>query len=101
MKNNSLNNIQRIVEDILIEDVTARKDDCYLILRVVEILHPDEIEKTFEEVMLNAKKNRINFESVRRCRQKVQAEHPELKDEVTSFHRNRKMFEFSNFAKER
>lgn len=86
----NLNNIRMIVESILLDDIKARKDDCYLILRVVEKLHPEETGKSFEDVMLNAKKNHINFESIRRCRQKVQSEYPELKDEETMIVREKK-----------
>lgn len=97
----NLRNIRMIVEEILINDIKARKDDCYLILKVVEKMHPELIGEPFETVMLNAKKNHINFESVRRCRQKVQSEYPELKDEETVILRNKRQFEFRNFAIER
>lgn len=99
MKN--LNQLKDIVEEILINDEKARKDDNYLILKVVEKLHPEQVEKSFDEVMLNAKKNRINFESIRRCRQKVQQLYPELKDFNTATKRQNEIERYLNFAFDR
>lgn len=36
MKVNKIKNIEKIVKEILEEDELARRDDCYLILKVVE-----------------------------------------------------------------
>lgn len=96
MKN--LNQLKDIVERILIDDEKARKDDNYLILKVIEKLHPDEVGKSFNEVMLNAKHNKINFESIRRCRQKVQQLYPELKDFDTATKRQKAIESYLDFA---
>ena len=48
--------------------------------------------------MLNAKKNKINFESIRRCRQKVQEKYPHLKDEKTTDARTEETKEYIDFA---
>ena len=94
----NLSDLRKIVETILINDVDARKDDNYLILRVIEVLHPSEADKSFSEVMLNAKKNRINFESIRRCRQKVQELNPQLKDKETVQARTHAIDSYRDFA---
>lgn len=96
MKN--LNQLKDIVEQILINDEKARKDDNYLILKVVEKLHPDQVGKSFNEVMLNARQNKINFESIRRCRQKVQQIYPELKDFNTATKRQQEIERYLEFA---
>lgn len=49
--------------------------------------------------MLNAKKNKINFESIRRCRQKVQEKHPNLKDSKTAEARFKEQSEYQRFAR--
>lgn len=98
MKTKELIRISDIVKEILEEDELARKDDNYLILRVVQIMHPEEVGKTFVDVMFNAKKNKINFESIRRCRQKVQQKHPELKDIETAEARFEEQSEYQRFA---
>jgi len=94
----NLSDLRKVVETILINDVDARKDDNYLILRVIEILHPAEADKSFSDVMLNAKKNSINFESIRRARQKVQELYPELKDKETAQARSHAIDSYRDFA---
>lgn len=96
MKN--LNRLKDIVEQILIDDEKARKDDNYLILKVIEKLHPDQVGKCFNDVMLNARQNGINFESIRRCRQRVQQLYPELKDFNTATKRQQQIESYVDFA---
>ena len=78
-----LKRLEEVVKEILINEKLARKDDCYLILKVVSKLYPYEIGKNFNEVMFNAKKKGISFESITRCRRKVQEKNPHLRDEET------------------
>lgn len=98
MKTKDLIRLEDRVKEILEKDELARKDDCYLFLKVLEITHPNEVGKTFRDVLLNAKKNKINFESIRRCRQKVQEKHPELKDNKTAEARFEEQNEYQRFA---
>lgn len=100
MKTEELYKITNIVKEILETDELARRDDSYLMLKVLERTHPKEVGKKFSEVMLNAKRNKINFESIRRCRQKVQEKNPELKDKETSKAREREQSEYIDFANE-
>lgn len=100
MKLMELVKIADIVKDILETDTLAREDDCYLMLKVLERTHPEEVGKTFSEVMLHAKRNKINFESIRRCRQKVQEKHPELKEKETAEAREEEQLEYIDFANE-
>lgn len=100
MKTEKLKRIADIVKDILEQDYLARTDDCYLMLKVLEVTHPNEVGKTFSEVMLNAKRNKINFESIRRCRQRVQEKRPYLKDVDTAEKREEEISEYRKFALE-
>lgn len=99
MKTQKLIKLSDTIKEILEQDELARKDDCYLMLRVLEKTHPQEVGKKFAEVMLNAKKNKINFESIRRCRQKVQEKYPNLKDLKTVEARFEEQSEYQRFAR--
>lgn len=101
MKTKELKKLADIVKDILKQDKLARTDDCYLMLKVLQITHPSEIGKIFADVMLNAKSNKINFESIRRCRQKVQEKYPKLKDVCIAEKRVKEIGEYRKFALEK
>lgn len=77
------NQIKNAVAFILWEDELARKDDCYLIMRVIQDIEPDLAGQTFANVMMNAKYKGISFESITRARRKYMSQHPELKDKET------------------
>jgi len=79
MKN--LKKLEKVVEEVLRKDDLAKKDDCYLILQVISKLYPYEVGKQFKTVMFNAKNNGISFESITRCRRKLQERNPELRNE--------------------
>lgn len=98
MKTIDLMKLSDRVKEILEKDELARQDDCYLILKVIEKTHPDEVGKTFADVMFNAKKNKINFESIRRCRQKVQEKYPYLKTPKVENARFEEQSEYQRFA---
>lgn len=101
MNTSKLKRMADIVKDILEKDNLAKTDDCYLTLKVLEITHPKEVGKAFTEVMLNAKKNKINFESIRRCRQKVQEKYPHLKNITTAEKRTEEISKYRKFALEK
>lgn len=98
MKTKDLYKLEDIIKEILEKDYRARKDDAYLIFLVIQRTHPYMAGTTFANVMFNAKSNKINFESIRRCRQKVQAKHPELKDEKTANARYEEQSEYERYA---
>ena len=92
------------VKRILETDVRARSNDNYLYLQVIkeicERTGQDIRSMTAEELLLNAKKYGFPaFESVRRSRQKVQHDYPELSgtNEVEA-HRKVKEEEYKRFA---
>ena len=74
-KEKELNQTQVIVKDILMNYPIARDSDMYLYLRVVKRLNPAAVNKPFSEVVLNLEELGLPcFETVRRTRQKLQAE---------------------------
>ena len=72
--------IKPIVYKILKEDELARKDDNYLILKVIQNLEPDLAGTTFIQVMTNLKYKKISLESITRARRKFFEEYPKYKD---------------------
>lgn len=93
-----LKKLEKIVEEILKNDELSRKDDCYLILQVVSKLYPNEIGKKFETVMFNAKNKGISFESITRCRRKLQEKNSELRDKETVKNRKEKQKEYIKYS---
>ena len=96
-----LKNLEKIVREVLENDELARRDDCYLILQVVSRLYPNQIGKKFETVMFGAKHKEISFESITRCRRKIQEKNPELKDEITAIARENKQKEYIKYSKQK
>lgn len=87
------------MEEILRKDKLSREDDCYLILQVVSKLYPYEIGKRFATVMFKAKNKGISFESITRCRRKLQEKYPELREKEITQKRNLKQKEYIKYAK--
>lgn len=100
MKVAKLRNLEKIVEPILRRDELARRDDCYLILEVVRKLYPFEVGKTFSSVMMGAKEKGISFESITRCRRKLQRKYPELKDKDVAEKRDAEQQEYIDYSRE-
>ena len=111
-KVNSLYKTEDIVKDLLLEDIKTRKDDMYLYYRFCkrvlkcENLHTKEqimeFNNLFIELFLSAAvrkaKNIRTFESVRRCRQKLQAMHPELRHKKTELKRAEAEKHYKDYA---
>ena len=77
---NDLKNISQIVKEILIENPHARDNDDILYFKVCERVNPDDSFISFQLFMYKRKDLGFPpFESVRRTRQKIQAENPDLR----------------------
>lgn len=98
MKINKIKNVEKIVKEILEKDELARRDDCYLILKVIEKLYPMEVGKTFYSVMIGATSKGISFETITRARRKIQSKNPWLKDEEISKIRDEEQKEYIEYA---
>ena len=80
----SLKKIKSLVKKELENNPATRKNDMYLYLEVCEKLGVNTSESFLYLVCFE---KLPNPETVRRARQKVQAEHPEWKDEQTAENR--------------
>lgn len=92
--------IEPIVKMVLIDDPQTRSDDHILILRVLETFVTPELS-------LNAVfKNHVtlgipSLETITRCRRKLQAAFPELRDEKAEKIRAEEEVEFRSYSKEK
>ena len=72
-----------IVKKILEEHKEARDDDFKVIGWVVKAMRPDAMGYSFGSVMWNHNSFGIpSFETIRRTRQKLQHDHPELRGDL-------------------
>lgn len=96
-----LKNISEIVKALLLENPWVRDSDDLLYFKVCERVNPDFVFCSFQEFMYKRKEMGFPpFESVRRTRQKLQAQHPELKgSSATVAARAAKEEEFKEFAR--
>ena len=92
--------MEKIVFDVLVEHPQTRKDDYLLILAVCAKTDADIIGISFKEAMLHHHEHRIpNLKTVERCRRKIQAVHPELKDYDTAEKREEEYEKYYEYAK--
>lgn len=79
MKDKELNSIKALVKSILEEDEQARNSDSFLYFRLLERIDKAVLTIPVHEFLLSMGLHGIPpFESVRRTRQKIQAECPWL-----------------------
>ena len=97
----NLKNISEIVIEVLKEDMRARNSDSYLYLKVCEQINPQSINHAFWFVMVRMTELGLpKMETVRRARQKVQHDHPELAgSERVREERKRNEEKFKSFAR--
>lgn len=75
--------ITEIVRKVLIDHKDARDSDFRAIGWVIKATRPDAMNMTFADVLWKYKDlNLPSFETIRRTRQKLQAENPELRGEA-------------------
>lgn len=102
---NELKSITKLVKIILDQDERARNSDSYLYLRVLSVfaeskgINLEEVKVPY--FLLNLKDLGLPaFESVRRTRQKVQEQHPELQSSArVQALRAEKEAEFRQYAR--
>ena len=74
-----LNTIEKMVLEVLEQSPLARADDYVLMWLVCEKTKPELSEKPFADVLYNHYAWGLpNWESVTRCRRKIQAKRPDL-----------------------
>ena len=75
----NLQKLCEVVEDVLERFENTRSSDGYLYLKVCSEMNSEALTMPFGYVLNNMKELNVpRFESVRRCRQKLQAKRPEL-----------------------
>lgn len=78
-----MKDLNEIVKRILEEHPEARDDDFKVIGYVVKKMSPDAMKLNFGQVLWNHNKLGLpNFETIRRTRQKLQQDNPELRGNV-------------------
>ena len=78
-KSKELKTTTEIVKYILETVPPTRNSDSYLIVKVYEYINPKTFTMSFSSVMNNLKEYGLpSTETIRRCRQKLQAAYPEL-----------------------
>lgn len=100
-KTRELKAVSEIVKSVLTCIPETRNDDDLLYMHVINIQHKGIIGMTVVEFLTNRKEWGVSgFETVRRSRQKIQAEYPEL-SACTSCNEARKGYEaeFREFAR--
>ena len=90
-----------IVKYILTKIPETRNSDNFLYFKVCERINPEVIYKPFHIVILNRKEYKFpSFETVRRTRQKLQAEFPELSgNNAVKRHRKNNEEVFRDYAR--
>lgn len=99
-KLNDLRTTHAVVREVLIKFPVTRNSDNALYVKVCEKVNPDVISKPFWDVLARSDDYGIpNFETVRRTRQKIQHDNPELagSDDVQA-HRSLNEEAFKKYA---
>lgn len=95
----NLQTLESVVLSILEQSIAARKDDYVLMWLVCEKLKPEIVEKPFADVLYNHKAWGLpNWESVTRCRRKIQAKRPDLTDKETARNRHDEEKDYRAYA---
>lgn len=72
--------VKKLVKNILEENAVCRDSDMILYITVVKKINPSANNLNFQEVLLNLEELGLPcFETVRRTRQKIQQENPNLR----------------------
>jgi hypothetical protein len=84
MKIEDIKTTADLVKDVLEHVPNARNSDMLLYVKVCEKVNSEALNEPFWYVLMNLKDyNLPNMETVRRTRQKIQAEYPELAADST------------------
>jgi hypothetical protein len=84
MTKEKLTKLESIIKPILEEVPLTRQDDCILFAVVCERLKPEIMDLELSAILYQHNELGVpNFESVGRCRRKIQAAYPELANPKT------------------
>ena len=75
-----LKKLSEIIKTLLLKSENCRSSDDFLYCEVIKNIYPNILNLTAEQFFYKRKNYKIpSFESVSRCRRKLQEEHPELR----------------------
>lgn len=95
-----MKDLTEIVKKVLQEHEDARNSDFRTIGWVLKLTKPDVMDKPFKEVLWKHKELDIpSFETIRRTRQKLQHDFPELRGEVYEKRMNKQSEYIEKFAR--
>ena len=94
-----LHTMEKIVLEVLEEHPQTRQDDYILMLKVCEKTNPKILDCTFKLAMKLHHFQMPNWETVTRCRRKIQAKRPDLVAPVTARKRRKQEEEYRKYAK--
>lgn len=96
----NLQTMEEIVLEVLEKSPLARADDYVLMWLVCLKLKPEITEKPFSDVMYHHNTLGLpNWESVTRCRRKIQQNRTDLISQDTARRRRKKEKEYNEYAK--
>lgn len=90
--------MEKIVLQVLEENPMARQDDYILMLKVCEKTNPEATLHNFGMVMKNHHFFLPNWETITRCRRKIQAKRPDLIAPETARKRRKEEEEYREYA---
>lgn len=95
-----LHTMETLVLEILEQSPAARSDDCVLMWLVCDKTKPEIVEKPFADVLYNHKSLGLpNWETVTRCRRKIQEKRPDLVPAETARKRRKEEEEYREYAR--
>ena len=96
-----IDNVENLVKQALIKNISARDDDHLLYIEVVYIIDPGLVNVNFMMNFKNARQLGLPpFESVSRARRKLQEKYPELRaTSKVENARKEKQMEFEEYSK--
>ena len=93
-------NLENIVFKNLVVNKQCRVDDHMLYIEVASDINPDAVRNFRDAFMHKDKYDLPPFESVSRCRRKLQQEYPELKVTRVAKARDKKELDYMEYAVE-
>ena len=94
-----LHTMENVVLEILEQSKAARSDDYVLMWLVCQKIKPEIVEKPFADVMYHHKSFGLpNWETVTRCRRKIQEKRPDLVSPETARKRSKEEEEYREYA---
>ena len=95
-----LNTMEKVVLEVLEQSPISRADDYALMWLVCEKIKPELVEKPFADVMYHHHTLGLpNWETVTRCRRKIQAQRPDLVSPNTARRRRKEEKVYIDYAR--